>query len=121
MRHEFDQDAQDAPAAAGTGGHGTRPDAVAEADLPPPGTRRWVISRKAAVVAGVRQGLLTVEDALERYALSLDEFLSWNRLFSDFGVKGLRTTRIKEYRSRGHQGRSAGESPAPVLARPSGH
>ena len=118
MRHEFDQDA---PAPAGTAEYGTRPDAVAEADLPPPGTRRWVISRKAAVVAGVRQGLLTVEDALERYSLSLDEFLSWNRLFSDFGVKGLRTTRIKEYRTRGQQGRVAAESPAPVMARSSGY
>lgn len=116
MRHELDQDA---PTPAEAAGHGSRPDAVAEADLPPPGTRRWVISRKAAVVAGVRQGLLTVEEALERYSLSLDEFLSWNRLFSDHGVKGLRTTRIKEYRSRSHQGRTAGEPSAPVLARSS--
>lgn len=116
MRHELDQDA---PTLAETTGHGSRPDAVAETDLPPPGTRRWVISRKAAVVAGVRQGLLTVEDALERYSLSLDEFLSWNRLFSDHGVKGLRTTRIKEYRARGHQGRATGQSSASVLARSS--
>ncbi|MDH5749749.1 MAG: DUF1153 domain-containing protein, partial [Rhodospirillales bacterium] len=32
-------------------------------DLPPPDTTRWVIRRKAAVVAGVRAGLITLEEA----------------------------------------------------------
>ncbi len=74
---------------------------VTMADLPPPGTTRWVISRKAAVVAGVKIGLLSLDEALNRYGLSLDEFLSWKRLLDDFGVKGLRVTRIKEYRASG--------------------
>lgn len=74
--------------------------ALTLADLPPPGTARWVVSRKAAVVAGVRTGLITLDEALERYALSLDEFLCWKRLVDSYGIKGLRTTRIKEYRSR---------------------
>ncbi len=74
---------------------------VTMADLPPPGTTRWVISRKAAVVAGVKTGLLSLDEALDRYGLSLDEFLSWKRLLDDFGVKGLRVTRIKEYRAGG--------------------
>ena len=33
------------------------------ADLPPPDTRRWVIRRKAEVVAAVRGGLLSLEEA----------------------------------------------------------
>jgi len=33
------------------------------ADLPAPGTRRWVIRRKAEVVAAVRGGLLSLEEA----------------------------------------------------------
>jgi hypothetical protein len=33
------------------------------ADLPPSTTRRWVIRRKAEVVAAVRGGLLSLEDA----------------------------------------------------------
>ena len=36
-------------------------------DLPPANTQRWVIRRKAEVVAAVRGGLLTFDDACERY------------------------------------------------------
>jgi hypothetical protein len=46
-------------------------------DLPLPDTRRWVIRRKAEVVAAVRGGLLSVEEACNRYALNADELLSW--------------------------------------------
>ncbi|MGB0683083.1 MAG: DUF1153 domain-containing protein [Magnetovibrionaceae bacterium] len=67
-------------------------------DLPPPDTKRWVIRRKAEVVNGVRTGVITLEEACDRYKLSVDEFLSWQRLLDDHGLPGLRTTRIKEYR-----------------------
>ncbi len=43
-------------------------------DLPPPGTTRWVIRRKAEVVAAVRGGLLSLEDACARYGLTEEEF-----------------------------------------------
>ena len=69
-------------------------------DLPAPETKRWVIRRKAGVVAGVRAGLLTLEEACERYKLSADEFLSWERLIDAHGVRGLRTTRLQQYRSK---------------------
>ncbi len=68
------------------------------ADLPPTNTKRWVIRRKAEVVAGVRSGLLTLEEACKRYSLSIDEFLSWQRLMESHGVRGLRATRIQDYR-----------------------
>src|SRR5918996_1307288 len=67
-------------------------------DLPPPHTRRWVIRRKAEVVAGVRAGLLSLEEACDRYKLSVEEFLSWERLIDAHGVRGLRTTRLQQYR-----------------------
>ena len=67
-------------------------------DLPPVNTKRWVVRRKAEVVAAVRQGLITLEDACRRYSLSVDEFLSWKRLLDRHGVAGLRTTRTKVYR-----------------------
>ena len=69
-------------------------------DLPAPETKRWVIRRKAEVVAGVRAGLLSLEEACERYKLSADEFLSWERLIDAHGVRGLRTTRLQQYRSK---------------------
>lgn len=65
-------------------------------DLPPSNTKRWVIRRKAKVVAGVRGGLITLEDACTRYNLSLDEFLSWQRLLNEHGIDGLRATRSKD-------------------------
>lgn len=68
-------------------------------DLPPPDTKRWVIRRKAEVVAGVRAGLITIEEACERYTLSVEEFLSWQRLIDNHGVRGLRATKIQDYRS----------------------
>jgi len=68
-------------------------------DLPPPNTKRWVIRRKAEVVAGVRSGLLSLEEACERYKLSVEEFLSWQRLIDRHGMRGLRATRLQEYRA----------------------
>jgi Protein of unknown function (DUF1153) len=67
------------------------------ADLPLPGTQRWVIRRKAEVVAAVRGGLLSVEEACSRYALSPDEILSWQHCIDRFGVAGLRSTWTQFY------------------------
>ncbi len=67
-------------------------------DLPPPETRRWVIRRKAEVVSGVRNGLISLEDACNRYKLSVEEFLSWQHLIDQHGMRGLRTTRLQQYR-----------------------
>jgi len=69
-------------------------------DLPSPDTKRWVIRRKAQVVIAVRGGLLTLEEACERYNLSVEEFLSWQRMIDRHGLPGLRVTRIQEYRNR---------------------
>lgn len=67
-------------------------------DLPAPGTMRWVIRRKAEVVAAVRGGLISLEEACERYTLSVDEFLVWQHAVDTHGVRGLRVTRIQQYR-----------------------
>jgi len=67
--------------------------------LPPPDTRRWVIRRKAEVVAAIRGGLLTAEEACARYSLSEEEVESWQRLIESHGMAGLRTTRVNLYRS----------------------
>ena len=71
-----------------------------DARLPLPNTTRWVVRRKAAVVAAVRAGVITVEEACRRYQLSEEEFLSWQRAFEAFGLRGLRATRIPRYRNR---------------------
>ena len=67
-------------------------------DLPPPNTTRWTIRRKAAVVVAVRSGKIGMEEAVRRYQLSEEEFLSWQRAFETQGLAGLRTTRAQQYR-----------------------
>lgn len=68
-------------------------------DLPPPNTKRWVIRRKAEVVAAVRGGLLSLDEACKRYKLSVEEYLSWQRAIDRNGLPGLRTTRVQQYRN----------------------
>jgi hypothetical protein len=89
------------------------------ADLPLPQTKRWVIRRKAEVVAAVRGDLLTLEEACQRYSLSSEEFTSWQRLIDRHGVRGLRTTRLQEYRGGssggGSSGKGGGVVPFPVI------
>ena len=64
-------------------------------NLPPPNTLRWVASRKAQVVAAVETGLLTIEEAMKRYRLSLEEFYSWQWAMDRGGVAALRVAAVK--------------------------
>ena len=68
-------------------------------DLPAPGTERWVVRRKAEVVAGVRGGLISLKEACTRYNLSEDEFETWLKQFQIHGLPGLRATGLKKYRN----------------------
>ncbi len=71
---------------------------LTRADLPPPETHRWVASRKAIVVKAVVYGLLSQSEALERYALSEEEFALWRRAVEVHGEKALKVTTIQKYR-----------------------
>lgn len=78
---------------------GPEGNAIDLSDLPSPNTKRWVIRRKAEVVAAVQGGLLSLEEACDRYDLSVEEYLSWQRAIMEHGLPGLRTTRLQDYRS----------------------
>jgi len=65
-------------------------------DLPAPDTKRWVPRRKAQVVAAVKGGLISLEDACTRYALTTEEFESWEYAIKHFGLNGLRATRAHQ-------------------------
>ena len=82
------------------------------ADLPRSHTGRWVIRRKAEVIAAVRGGLLSLDEACSRYCLNSDEFLSWQRCIDRFGLAGLRSTRTQFYLS------SVAKQERPEAARP---
>lgn len=60
-------------------------------DLPSSrGGTRWVAKRKAQVVAAVERHLLSLDEALRRYELSLEEFVEWQLALHRNGVKGLK-------------------------------
>jgi uncharacterized protein DUF1153 len=69
-----------------------------ETELPGLNTRRWTIRRKAAVLQALHSGALTLEQALERYALSAEEISAWERDLERHGLYGLRATRVQIYR-----------------------
>jgi len=71
---------------------------MTRADLPPVTTKRWVASRKAAVVRGVIYGLITQSEAIKRYGLSEEEFLSWVSAVATHGEEALKATTLKKYR-----------------------
>ena len=75
-------------------------DTLNETSLPPADTKRWVTRRKAEVVAAVRNGIISLDEACTRYQISIEEFLSWQRLIERHGLAGLRVTRMQDY--RGH-------------------
>ena len=85
------------------------------ADLPDSNTQRWVIRRKAQVVAAVRGGLLSLEEACERYRLTVDEFLGWQQSIDRHGLAGLRTTKVQEYRHSTKPTRSETEHVSPQV------
>ena len=67
--------------------------------LPPRSTTRWVVRRKAEVVAAVSGGLLSVDEACDRYGLTVEEFAGWQRALDRVGMPGLRVTRIQHYKT----------------------
>lgn len=66
--------------------------------MPPSDTKRWVASRKADVVRGIREGVVTRTEACTRYSLSDEELRLWERAIDAAGTPGLRVTRVQVYR-----------------------
>ncbi len=72
---------------------------MTRADLPDPKTRRWVASRKAAVVRAVEAGLITPDEAMETWDLSEEELTSWKDAVERHGEAALRATALQRYRT----------------------
>jgi hypothetical protein len=72
-------------------------------ELPPPNVQRWTIRRKATVLTAIANGVLTRGEACQRYQLSEEELLSWQRAYEAHGLPGLRSTRLQQYRGRPSQ------------------
>ena len=67
-------------------------------DLPSSEEQRWTPLRKAKIVVGIREQLISAHEVLRRYRLSFEELEIWQREFDRNGIKGLRVTRIKPRR-----------------------
>jgi hypothetical protein len=61
--------------------------------LPPADTIRWSSRRKAAVIVAMLTGVITREQACERYLLSEEELAGWETAFERRGIRGLLVTR----------------------------
>ena len=68
--------------------------------LPPRATVRWVVRRKAQVVAAVKGGLLSLDEVCDRYAITIEEYASWQRAFDRSGLPGLRVTKRQAYQTQ---------------------
>lgn len=81
-----------------------RPAATAEqarsGGAPPSRPTRWIPQRKAEIVAAIRGGHMSFEEARERYALSIEEYLSWQVGLELSGLPGLRVNRVQQNRRR---------------------
>ena len=67
-------------------------DVLTLANLPPPDTVRWMPRKKARLVAAVCGGLISLNEACDRYSLSAEEFGRWKEMFDEAGLMGLRVT-----------------------------
>jgi hypothetical protein len=85
--------------------------------LPSANTIRWTIRRKVEIVAAVRSGLLTLDEACQRYRLSAEEFLHWERLIAAHGLRGLKATQAQAVAAMWAQRQSCSKA---VLGRKSG-
>ena len=72
-----------------------------ETELPELNTGRWTIRRKGALLAAIRSGALTLEQARSRYSLSVEEIRAWERDLERHGIYGLRATLVRTYRNKG--------------------
>jgi hypothetical protein len=88
------QDARDHIDVAG--GKGGQPPRMIP--LPAPDIKRWVPQRKADIVSAVRHGQLSLDEACSRYALTVEEFLSWENAITQYGLRGLRISDIQHHR-----------------------
>jgi len=64
----------------------------------PPLIKRWPPAMKAKVLEEVRDGVLSLDEACKRYALSIEEYLTWQHGIELFGMAGLQVNKQQELR-----------------------
>jgi hypothetical protein len=59
---------------------------------------RWTYRRKAALVKGVDNGLLSLDNIFPEHSITPEEFNSWRGLMDQAGIPALETTKLHRYR-----------------------
>jgi hypothetical protein len=80
---------------------GLRGNVIAPYDLPPARGARWTPMRKVDLIAAILGGVITLDDAKARYALTTEELSEWRRGLAAGGVKGLKASRRAPERKQG--------------------
>jgi transposase-like protein len=62
-------------------------------------TARYTAKRKAAIIAKVANGEITLEEVCERHNITSEEFEGWCKSLDRSGQQGLRITRLQHYRT----------------------
>jgi len=70
--------------------------------LPPPGTLRWGVRRKMAVVNAIQTGTITRDEACSRYLLSTEELAAWEADLGEYGSQGLLLKTLQRRRHARH-------------------
>jgi hypothetical protein len=89
-------------------------------DLPPTHEKRWGAKRKAQVVTAVESGLLSLGEARRRYALSVEEFVTWQRALHSYGTRGLQAISLVVSQRRERRARRANARPGATPLRNGG-
>lgn len=72
----------------------------ADTALPAEFHGRWTAARKEALVLAVEGGELSLNDALRRYYLTLEEYNAWRRAFRKKGRAGLQASKVAPPKQR---------------------
>jgi Protein of unknown function (DUF1153) len=77
----------------------TLPELIAEAAARGPAAIRWTAFRKELVVKAIHSRQLSHDVALTVFGLSDEELRSWEARYLAYGARGLKATRIQDYRA----------------------
>ena len=82
--------------------HSNRSAYTRKLQLPPPGTLRWGVRRKMAVVTAIEAGTITRGEACSRYLLSTEELAAWEGDLAKYGSQGLLLKTLQRRRHARH-------------------
>ena len=83
--------------------HSNRSAYTRKLKLPAPGTLRWGVRRKMAVVTAIQTGTITRDEACSRYLLSTEELAAWEAALAEYGSQGLLLKTLQRRRHARHR------------------